>query len=65
VSGPGSSTLPLYVFGQIQTGVTPATDAVAALMLLITLAVLFGGQLLTRRGARKGESVASIVTAAQ
>ena len=65
VSGPGSSTLPLYVFGQIKTGVTPATNAVAALMLLITLAVLFGGQLLTRRGARRGESVASIVTEAQ
>ena len=29
VSGPGSSTLPLYVFGQIKTGVTPATNAVA------------------------------------
>ena len=65
VSGPGSSTLPLYVFGQIKTGVTPATNAVAALMLLITLAVLFGGQLLTRRGGRRGESVASIVTEAQ
>jgi spermidine/putrescine transport system permease protein len=61
VSGPGSTTLPLYVFGQIKTGVTPATNAVAAMMLLITLAVLFGGQLLTRRGVRRGESVATIV----
>ena len=61
VSGPGSSTLPLYVFGQIKTGVTPATNAVAALMLLITLAVLFGGQRLTSRGGRRGESVATIV----
>jgi spermidine/putrescine transport system permease protein len=62
VSGPGSSTLPLYVFGQIKTGVTPATNAVAALMLLITLAVLFAGQWLTSRGAKRGESVATIVT---
>jgi spermidine/putrescine transport system permease protein len=62
VSGPGSSTLPLYVFGQIKTGVTPATNAVAAIMLLITLALLLGGQFLTRRGARRGESVASIVS---
>jgi spermidine/putrescine transport system permease protein len=61
VSGPGSSTLPLYVFGQIKTGVTPATNAVAALMLLITLAILIGGQWLTGRGARRGESVATIV----
>jgi spermidine/putrescine transport system permease protein len=61
VSGPGTSTLPLYVFGQIKQGVTPATNAVAAIMLLITLAVLFSGQWLTGRGARKGESVATIV----
>jgi spermidine/putrescine transport system permease protein len=65
VSGPGSTTLPLYVFGQIKTGVTPATNAVAAMMLLITLAVLFGGQFLTRRGARRGESVATIVAQSQ
>ena len=61
VSGPGSSTLPLYVFGQIKTGVTPATNAVAAMMLLITLAVLFGGQWLTSRGGGRGDSVVSIV----
>ena len=66
VSGPGSSTLPLYVFGQIKTGVTPATNAVAALMLLITLAVLLGGQWLLSRnarrtGARGQTSVAGIV----
>src|SRR5262245_13551445 len=61
VSGPGSSTLPLYVFGQIKTGVTPATNAIASLMLLITLAVLLSGQWLTRKGARRGESVATIV----
>ena len=54
VSGPGSSTLPLYVFGQIKTGVTPATNAVAAMMLLITLAVLFGGQWLTAARRRSG-----------
>ena len=37
VNGRGTSTLPLYVFGQIKRGVTPATNAVAALMLLVTL----------------------------
>ncbi len=62
VSGPGSSTLPLYVFGQIKQGVTPATNAVAALMLLITLFVLLFGQFLTQRGAKRGgASVAGIV----
>ena len=54
VNGPGTTTMPLYVFGQIQRGVTPATNAVAAIMLLITLSVLLGGQLLTRRRGGDG-----------
>ena len=55
VSGPGSQTLPLYIFGQTRQGVTPLTNAVAALMLLVTLTVLLGGQyLLGRQGRRSG-----------
>ena len=55
VNGRGTSTLPLYVFGQIKRGVTPATNAVAALMLLVTLGLLIGGQwLLTRNSRRRG-----------
>ena len=38
VNGPGSSTLPLYVFGQVRRGVTPQTNAVATMMLVVTLA---------------------------
>lgn len=54
VNGRGTSTLPLYVFGQIKRGVTPATNAVAALMLLVTLGLLIGGQWLLTRNARRG-----------
>jgi spermidine/putrescine transport system permease protein len=53
VSGPGSQTLPLYVFGQTRQGVTPLTNAVAAIMLLITLTVLLTGQLMITRNARR------------
>ncbi|MGP1673916.1 MAG: ABC transporter permease, partial [Candidatus Limnocylindrales bacterium] len=53
VNGRGTSTVPLYVFGQIRRGVTPATNAVAALMLLVTLALLLGGQWLLSRNARR------------
>lgn len=53
VNGRGTSTVPLYVFGQIRRGVTPATNAVAALMLLITLSLLLIGQYLLTRHARK------------
>src|SRR5215212_5744757 len=63
VNGQGTSTMPLYVFGQIRRGVTPATNAVAAIMLLITLSILLGGQLLTRRRGASGRdaSVAGII----
>lgn len=53
VSGPGSQTLPLFIFGQTRQGVTPLTNAVASMMLLLTLTVLLGGQLLLARNARR------------
>jgi spermidine/putrescine transport system permease protein len=53
VSGPGSQTLPLFIFGQTRQGVTPLTNAVAAMMLLLTLTVLLGGQWLLGRQARQ------------
>ncbi len=67
VSGPGSSTLPLFIFGQVKRGVTPETNAVAAMMLALTLALLLVGQLILslqarRMGRRGGGSMAEIVT---
>ena len=53
VSGAGTTTLPLYVFSTIRKGVTPATNAIAAIMLLITLSVLVVGQFLVWRNARR------------
>ena len=53
VNGRGTSTIPLYVFGQIRKGVTPATNAVAAIMLMVTLGILLIGQWLLSRQARK------------
>src|SRR6476659_1757638 len=63
VNGQGTTTMPLYVLRQIRRGVTPATNAVAAIMLLITLSVLLGGQLLTRRrgGTGRDTSVAGMI----
>jgi spermidine/putrescine transport system permease protein len=66
-SGPGSSTLPLFVFGQIKRGVTPETNAVATLMLAFTLSMLLVGQLVLRwQGRRRGQksSMAGIVAEA-
>jgi spermidine/putrescine transport system permease protein len=66
VNGRGTSTIPLYVFGQVKRGVTPATNAVAALMLLITLTILVVGQIVLTRNARRagqrtGQGVAGMI----
>ena len=64
VSGPGSSTLPLFIFGQIKRGVTPETNAVATLILAFTLGMLLIGQLaLMWQSRRQGKSgdMASII----
>ena len=47
VAGPGETTLPLYILGQIRRGVTPEVNAVSTLFLglsviLVTLIFLFG-----------------------
>jgi spermidine/putrescine transport system permease protein len=57
VSGPGSGTLPLYIFGQTRQGVTPLTNAIAAMMLVVTLTILLAGQFfIARQGRRAGTS---------
>ena len=67
MSGPGSSTLPLYIFGQVKRGVTPETNAVATMMLAFTLATLLIGQVVltrqARRTGRRGDTgMAAVVT---
>ncbi len=65
-SGPGSSTLPLWIFGQVKRSVSPETNAVATIMLMFTLAMLFVGQFLLLRNSRRtqgrsGGGMASMV----
>lgn len=56
VSGPGSSTLPLFIFGQVKRGVTPETNAVATMILAFTVGMLLIAQLvLTRQSRRQGK----------
>jgi spermidine/putrescine transport system permease protein len=66
-SGPQSSTLPLFVFGQIRRGVTPETNAVATMMLAFTFSMLVLGQFILRwQSRRRGQksSMAAIVAEA-
>ena len=52
VQGPGQPTLPLYVFGSIRRGITPQINAIASLILLVTLSVLTVAYVTYRRQAR-------------
>jgi putrescine transport system permease protein len=49
VSGPGSTTLPMWIYGSVRLGVTPEVNALATLMLLLVLGiVLVSGRILRR-----------------
>ncbi len=52
VAGP-DNTLPLYVFSSIRRGVTPAINAIASVMLAVTLTFLFVAQTILRRHSRR------------
>jgi spermidine/putrescine transport system permease protein len=62
VSGPGSSTLPLFIFGQVKRGGTPETNAVATMMLAVTMVLLFIGQaILTLQARRAGRRAGTMI----
>jgi len=53
VSGPGSSTLPMYIFSKVKLGVSPDINALATLIIVaVSLGVLIAW-LATRRAARQ------------
>jgi len=49
VSGPGASTLPMYIFSKVKLGVTPDINALASLIILIVSVALLGAWLAIRR----------------
>ena len=56
VSGPGSTTLPVYVFGLVRRGVTPLINAVSVVMLVASM-VLVGISLGLQRSAAGRQKV--------
>ncbi len=49
VSGPGSSTLPMYIFSKVKLGVTPDINALASLIILIISILVFAAWFIARR----------------
>ena len=52
VSGPGSSTLPMYIFSKVKLGVSPDINALATLIIAFIMLGVFVAWLVTRRAAR-------------
>ena len=48
-AGPGSNTLPLYIYSMIKTGITPDVNALSSLMLFVTIILLTGSALIQSR----------------
>ncbi|HEV7524723.1 MAG TPA: ABC transporter permease [Acidimicrobiia bacterium] len=53
-SGPGSTTLPLYIFGQLKFGVSPSINALSSFVLLFSLVLLGIGGVFSARAAKRG-----------
>ncbi len=49
VTGVGSQTLPVYIWGQIRRGITPEINAISALMLVLSIVLVITTQLIQRR----------------
>jgi len=56
VTGVESETLPIYIWGQLRFGVTPAINATAAMMLAFTLVMVVVAYLVLRRSGEQRES---------
>lgn len=57
VAGPGSTTLPVYVFGLIRRGVTPLINAVSVVMLVASMVLVVASVVLQRRRSTRERSV--------
>lgn len=48
-AGPGSTTLPLYIWGSLRVGLTPEINALSTMILVVSVIVLILSQLITRK----------------
>lgn len=51
VAGPNSTTLPIYIYGMIKRGITPEINALAALMITVTVILVMIGESLRKKGS--------------
>lgn len=51
VSGPGSSTLPIVVYGMVRKNVEPSINAISTIILLVTAVLIYGADRLLRENS--------------
>ena len=56
VAGAGSTTLPVYIYSMIRTGVTPEVNAVSTLLLAVSI-ILVSVYWLLSSANRRGEAI--------
>jgi putrescine transport system permease protein len=52
VSGPGSSTLPMYIFSKVKLGISPDINALATLIIVVVSAGVLTAWLIARKETR-------------
>ncbi|GAC1479745.1 MAG: hypothetical protein PVSMB9_03740 [Candidatus Dormibacteria bacterium] len=65
VAGAGSTTLPLLIFSMLRFGVSPVINAVATLMLAVTLTCILTASVVIRRNSRSEGEAGLLLTAAR
>jgi spermidine/putrescine transport system permease protein len=65
VSGATSTTLPLKIFSMLRFGVSPVVNAVATVMLVVTLSCILAASLLVRRHGRGDGEAGLLLSAAR
>lgn len=58
LSGPGSTTLPVYIFSEVRRGVKPEINAIASIILFTVSLITFIAWIVNRRLERKSKTVA-------
>ncbi|GJM80697.1 hypothetical protein HMSSN139_31930 [Paenibacillus sp. HMSSN-139] len=59
VSGPNSTTLPIYIYGQVKRGISPEINALCTILILVTVTLIFLAQFMLNRG--KGQKKQSVL----
>ena len=56
VSGPGGTTLPMYIFSKVKLGVSPDINALASIIIAVVSIGVAAAWVITRRAARSSST---------